>query len=239
MSAAHLARAQVPSGLATLTIGPIGAECRGGCTVAVAFAVARPAGAKAAAPLPPVPVSLLFDPLAPCTPLATAGIDVPEVGGGAARWSSVLGPARMRHFVWRNLCCLPLLPAVTAAMALRPRLQAVALAVNVSVAAPGGKATAGGTPVVAPNATADISVKVADAQGNPLPGAQVRAGVVGTVAGFPHAPPCGSLPGSLRSTAPSWSAFTTCAPGDCGGGGQCHPGPQALRTRGEMRAPTL
>jgi hypothetical protein len=72
-------RDQVPSGFANLTIGPLGPECRGGCRATVALAVARPAGNRAAAPVPAVPKSLLFDPLSPHTPTGTVAISAPEV----------------------------------------------------------------------------------------------------------------------------------------------------------------
>ncbi|KIZ04279.1 hypothetical protein MNEG_3680 [Monoraphidium neglectum] len=69
---------KVGPGISNLTIGPIGTECLGGCTARVLLSVARPAAGKALAPLPAVPVSRLFDPLAPHTPDGSVDIDVPQ-----------------------------------------------------------------------------------------------------------------------------------------------------------------
>ena len=63
--------ARVPPGAASLALGPAGAECQGGCSATIVFAVARA-----------VPTSKLFDPLAPHTPTATAGIVVVDVSWG-------------------------------------------------------------------------------------------------------------------------------------------------------------
>jgi hypothetical protein len=70
---------QIGAGLVTLPLGPLGAECRGGCGATVVLSVARPAAGKAAPALPPVPVSRLFDPLGPHTPLGSVQLRVAEV----------------------------------------------------------------------------------------------------------------------------------------------------------------
>lgn len=70
---------QVPAGVATLPLGALGPECRSGCDARVILSVTRPAGNKAARPVPAVPVSKLFDPLSPHTPTGTVHITVPQV----------------------------------------------------------------------------------------------------------------------------------------------------------------
>lgn len=74
----------MPPGLSNLTIGPLGAECRGGCSASVTLAVARaaPGAQRSAAPLPGVPTSRLFEPLGPHTPHGSTQIVVPEVRRG-------------------------------------------------------------------------------------------------------------------------------------------------------------
>ncbi len=65
--------ASIPHGPSTVKIGPLGPECRGGCQVTLVAAIARPRNG-AVAPLPSVPISKLFDPLAPHTQTATISL---------------------------------------------------------------------------------------------------------------------------------------------------------------------